>query len=318
MRRVGDGGGIDRLVERHAEGQRIHRLGGAGARADAVVHERPQNHRGRGVEGDRRRVVSLAAVEPPVAVLVLHGVDHVAAGRHGVEAEAAAGIREREVGEGRVARGSGADRATDEQALLDPLQHGAGERGGGQGGARRKDHRAAGLQDVAPQVGDARQQLQAIDPARLPPLGRFDVNRRAMPGDLHVARHRRQDDLLADPGDGASAAAARHLVDHLVELDDRVALPVGDHGARFGPDRHHLGRGGVRRAPRRLADVGARVACGGGREAQEQPSALSFSASTPRWLRHACSLSRSRATISVGARATKFWLVSLAASAASC
>src|SRR5204862_474476 len=84
----------------------------------------------------------------------------------------------------------------------------------------------------------------------------------------------------------------------------------------FGADGHYLGRGRVRRPPRRLADVGAREACGGGREAQEQPSALSFSASTPRWLRHACSLSRSRATTSAGARATKFWLVSLAAAAA--
>src|SRR5207245_6754769 len=114
--------------------------------------------------------------------------------------------------------------------------------------------------------------------------------------------------------------AGRHLIDHVVELDDRVTFPIGDDGAGFRLDGEHLRWRRIRRAAGRLAEVGARESCprGRGREGQEQPSALSFSASTPRWLRHACSLSRSRATTSAGARATKFSLVSLAARAASC
>src|SRR5207247_9288681 len=115
------------------------------------------------------------------------------------------------------------------------------------GGARREDHGAAGLQDVAPQVRDPRQQLQVIDAAWLPSLSGLDVNRRAVPGDLHFAGDRRKDDLLGDPGDDAAApaaAAAGPFLDHLVELDDGVALPIGDDGPRLGADGGDLGWGG--------------------------------------------------------------------------
>src|SRR5207249_4466706 len=105
-------------------------------------------------------------------------------------------------------------------------------------------------------------------------------------------------------------STAWHLVDHFVELDDSVALEAGEHCPGLGNEPHHLGRRLVGRPARRWALVGARAQPGD----YEQPSDLSLSASACRWSRHARSFSRSLATTSAGARATKFWLVSFAAS----
>src|SRR5258708_12949041 len=52
--------------------------------------------------------------------------------------------------------------------------------------------------------------------------------------------------------------------------------------------------------------VALTCAAGAGQD-YEQPSALSLSARTPRCVRHVCSLSRSLATTSAGARGTQFW-----------
>src|SRR5258708_12605433 len=68
------------------------------------------------------------------------------------------------------------------------------------------------------------------------------------------------------------------------------------------------------RPARRVALTGA---AGAGQD-YEQPSALSLSARTPRCVRHVCSLSRSLATTSAGARGTKFLFASRPPRAASC
>src|SRR5256712_11336934 len=90
-------------------------------------------------------------------------------------------------------------------------------------------------------------------------------------------------------------------------------MKVRDHGPRLGPYRDHRGWRGIGRAARWVAELGA----GGERQGYEQPRTLSLSASARRWSCHARSFSRSFATTSAGARTTKSWLVSLAASAAS-
>src|SRR5205814_9746636 len=110
------------------------------------------------------------------------------------------------------------------------------------------------------------------------------------------------------------AGAPRCLVDHFVELDDGVAPKIRHHrpGLRNGAEDGSRGCAGRAARRRTLARTAERQG------AQEQPSDLSLSASTCRWSRHARSFSRSLATTSAGARATNCWLVSLAASPASC
>src|SRR5437764_13432736 len=194
----------------------------------------------------------------------------------------------------------------------------------GQGSTGREDRGLPLLQDVAPQVDDAGEQLEVIHTVRLPPFGWLHMDRAAVPRHVHVARDRREHDLACEPvhrGRSPSAAApsttrstAWHLVDHFVELDDSVALEAGEHCPGLGNEPHHLGRRLVGRPARRWALVGARAQPGD----YEQPSDLSLSASACRWSRHARSFSRSLATTSAGARATKFWLVSFAASPVSC
>src|SRR5438094_9591422 len=70
----------------------------------------------------------------------------------------------------------------------------------GQGGAGRKDHRLALLQDVAAQVDDAWKQLEMVHAVRFPPFGGLHVDRTAVPRHAHVSRHRRQDNLVPEPG----------------------------------------------------------------------------------------------------------------------
>src|SRR5207247_2348060 len=182
------------------------------------------------------------------------------------------------------------------------------------------------LQDVAPQVDDAGEQLEVIHAVRLPPFGGLHVDGAAVPRHVHVARDRREHDLAREPvhrrrsppppppppppapppplrpppatPSSTPRAAARHLIDHLVELEDGVALEAREHRPRLGDDAHHLGRRLVGRAARRWALVGARAQPGD----YEQPSDLSLSASACRWSRHARSFSRSLATTSAGAR----------------
>src|SRR5213078_1599168 len=159
--------------------------------------------------------------------------------------------------------------------------------------------------------------LQVVHSTPLPSLARRHMDGAAVPGDLDVAADGGEDDLLGEPADRAGwAPARRHLVDHLVELHDRVTVQVGNHlpGLR---DRAQDGRGcGPGRTAGRVALARACAAAQQG--GQEQPSDLSLSASACRWSRHARSFSRSLATTSAGARATKCWLVSFAASPVSC
>src|SRR5437867_928896 len=98
----------------------------------------------------------------------------------------------------------------------------------------------------------------------------------------------------------------------LITLRRRSAIP-GSSSRRYTRPGRHAGRGGVGRAARGVAELGA--GCEG--QGYEQPRTVSLSASARRCSYHARSLSRSFATTSAGARATKSWLVSLAASAAS-
>src|SRR5207237_1098504 len=57
-----------------------------------------------------------------------------------------------------------------------------------------------------PQVRDSGEQLEVVHAVPLPALGGLDVDRRAVPGHLHLARSRRQHHLAREPGHRARSA----------------------------------------------------------------------------------------------------------------
>ena len=121
----------------------------------------------------------------------------------------------------------------------------------------REQHDPGGIEAIAPQVHDPRQHLEPIH-ARLPSFARLHADAGAMPGDFDVARNGREQDLARQTARPA-AAAAGHLVDHFVELNDEVAIEFGDDSAGFRLDVDDFRRRGVGRPARRLTQTRARA-----------------------------------------------------------
>src|SRR5262249_59650156 len=114
-----------------------------------------------------------------------------------------------------------------EDVLLDPLHDRTRELALRDRWTGAEDDRVALLGRIAAQIGDAWQDLQVVDAARLPSLGRLHVDRGAVPRDLVGSPRRRQQDLRREPGRGAAGAArgppAAPLVGDVVALDPGAA-----------------------------------------------------------------------------------------------
>ena len=79
-----------------------------------------------------------------------------------------------------------------------------------------------------------------------------------MPIHFHRTSHRREQNQPIETSATARSSTTGHFLNHLIELDHRVATQIGDDGARFGLHVDNFGRLFVGRPAGRGAHTRAR------------------------------------------------------------